>query len=629
MSTTPLQPNDTVVEETIAIVHRVGSTWRCLFASISEENVGNRPTLLDTVEVDSDAALEVLLDEKTPTKRYAILPGAYTVCRTSVLPDVDDEQIAEVLRLQAEAKLLGNTPPHRRAMAPLEAAIGETNRVGLIVAWTDSATVQFPSCLEEASFIPDAASIAALLNGFRPTDPIVLIDTVIGTVTIALSHANGPALRSTREDVTTKSLLADGIIRIARETASLHNHTDSFTDALASTLRESLANALDEPLLLVLPEMIIEGASESVSGIPKDDATWWNTWGIATGGLIAATGSIQSLTTMRQQMPEVHPSLIENITQKLENRTIAMRLATIAILLLAFGPAIISGIRLGLLELLNPEIDAQYAEVIRSRKQQIVYKELGKTSWPMTKIIADITNNIPIGITIDTIRVDVGQPISIRGRAIDKDGKSAADLIAKLQTNLQGTGMFESVQFSYDTAGTYGDRDFDLWAQISDPLKRPRYTTEQDFGKWTHAMRDAGISPEEDVIEVAVEPTELNKDRSPLSTANADEMPEETETIATIGDHEDRLPDRSAPSNRDGDLASHSSNRGSSGPATRVPDPLTAEQIKLMSRSETSVALKDVANAKKRVKSTEPELKERLDKEFRMLMDHLGDLPHE
>jgi len=25
MSTTPLQPNDTVVEETIAIVHRVGS----------------------------------------------------------------------------------------------------------------------------------------------------------------------------------------------------------------------------------------------------------------------------------------------------------------------------------------------------------------------------------------------------------------------------------------------------------------------------------------------------------------------------------------------------------------------------------------------------------------------------
>jgi Tfp pilus assembly protein PilN len=629
MSTTPQQSIITVDEETIAIVQRVGTTWRCLFASIGDESLGNRPTIFDTIEVESDAELETLLNEKSPTKQFAILPGAYTVCRTSILPDVDDEQIEEVLRLQAEAKLLGNTPPHRRAMAPLEASIGETNRVGLIVAWTDATSVQFPGCLEDAFFIPDAASIAALLHGLRPTDPIVLADTVTGTVTIALSHANGAALRSTREDASSKALLTEGILRIARETASLHNHTESFTDSMASTLRESLAQTSDTELLLVLPEVIIAGASKSVSGIPSNDAPWWKTWGIAVGGLIAATGSLQPLTTMRQQMPEVHPSLVENITQKLENKTIAMRLGTVAILLLALGPAILSGIRLGLLEILNPEIDAQYAEVVRARKQQVVYKELGKTSWPMTKILADITNNIPIGITVDSIRVDVGQPISIRGRALDMDGKSAADVIATLQTNLQETGMFESVQFSYDTAGTYGDREFDLWAEIPEPLKRPRYTTNQDFGKWTLAMREAGISPEEEVEELAVTPADRATGNSNIHFADANELPDQPETIATIGDHEDRLPDRPAPSHRDGGLASHSSDRGTSGPATRVPDPITQEQIKLMSRSETSVALKDVANAKKRVKSTEPELKERLDKEFRMLMDHLGDLPHE
>jgi len=81
-------------------------------------------------------------------------------------------------------------------------------------------------------------------------------------------------------------------------------------------------------------------------------------------------------------------------------------------------------------------------------------------------------------------------------------------LIAKMQENLQATGMFKDIQFSYDKGGIYGDREFDLRANVVNPLKRPRYSTEQDFGRWTYAMRQAGIDPDEkDIGEEAPMPT--------------------------------------------------------------------------------------------------------------------------
>ena len=156
------------------ITHRAGSAWRCLFAEVE---TNERPSVSETVEVGGDEELRKLILDKNPTSIFSILPGSVTVCRTTVLPDVDNEQIEEILRLQAEAKLLGVMPPHRRAMAPLETSKGETNRVGLIVAWPENSTYAIPSCLTEANFIPDACSIAALLDGLRPTDPILLADS--------------------------------------------------------------------------------------------------------------------------------------------------------------------------------------------------------------------------------------------------------------------------------------------------------------------------------------------------------------------------------------------------------------------------------------------------------------------
>jgi hypothetical protein len=614
----------------IVIVHRIDDTWRCLFANVED---GSPPSLLETTEVRGDNELDDLLVLKSPSQIYAILPGSETVCRTTTLPDVDDDQIVEALRLQAEAKLLGGTPLHRRAHAPLESAIGETNRIGIIVTWPESSTFACPTCLDDALFIPDAVSVAALLNGSRPTEPIIFADFLDGTVTIALTHANGAAIRATQEISSSKDSFFEGIIRTTNETALLHNHTDSFVQQMSEQLDGTLKSSTDKNSILILPKTIVDNTLTRIRNCTSIDNNWWNTWGIAIGGLLAVTGSMQPLTIMHQKAIEVHPSSLEKITNRLDSRSFSNKLLIVAVLLLAFGSTVVSGIRLGVLSFLNPNIEERYSQTVLERKQHIVYKELAKSAWPMTKLISDIVNNVPIGIDIDSLQIDVGEPISIRGRAINADGKSAAELIALLQEKLQQTGAYKDIEFSYNPAGTYGDREFDLWATVSDSLKRPRYKPEKDFGHWTLAMRQAGIAMDEldelsELESETVDPPLETDTGSPLTSANIDEIPDNTEPPAHVGDHEDRVrTDRTRTGSRESGAKSHSDARDAGGAKSRVPDPLSPDLIKTMTRDEANIALKDVTEGLKRIGRTDPDTKKRLRTEMRLLLDRLKEVP--
>ena len=473
-------------------------------------------------------------------------------------------------------------------MATLDNAIGETNRVGLIVAWPETSNLVVPECLQDANFIPDAGAIAALLDGLRPTEPLLYADPADGTVTIALSHANGAALRATREDATNSTTFCEGIASIARETAAAHNHSPSFTDSLVRALQVELSTHVFESPLLIIPSVISEGATTRVQGIDNSDSTWWSTWGILVGGLLAVTGTLQSLTTMKLRTPELNPSNTEKLMNRCNSSSTAMRLAITAILLLAIGPAIVSGLKLSLLTMMNPDIETRYSEVVEARKQQIIYKELSKSAWPMTKIAAEVINNVPVGIDIDMFKINVGEGVSIRGQALGKNGKTAAELIAHMQENLQKTGVFNDIQFSYESPGTYGNREFDLRATVVNPLKRPRYSKDGDFGLWTLAMRDAGLEPDEETDFVAEEvPIDESGDSSPLQEASREMVELDRETPSFVDDTPNRvIRDRpTTPSGGGSDAGSRSSDRnsGGEGGSARIPEPITAEQIAIMS----------------------------------------------
>ncbi len=618
MNTQNLNPTQ---DATLLLTQRVGSLWRCMLVN----RQSSTPTIIETAEVNQDASLESLIESHEPDQIYVVLSGSQSVCRTTTLPDVDQDQIVEALRLQAEARFLGTTPSHRRVMAPLDSAVGETNRVGLIIAWPEQQTIEVPTCLDEACFIPDTVALAALLDGIRPTEPMLIANPADGSVSIAISHANGAAIRATKEDNSSIDTFKAGLLSITRETAEIHNHSASFVNGLINNLEMQLASFVADDPIVILPEVITEHAGASLAGCESSN-DWWKTWGILAGSTIAATGLLEPLTTLKRSAPEINPSFAEKVTQSLESPRLVKRLITAAVVCIIFGPALLAGIRLGLLEMLNPNVSVQYALRVESKQEQIVYKELEKSAWPMSKLIADVTNHTPVGIDLESIRIDIGEPISVRGRALSADGMSAAELIAKYQESLQSTGIFKDVQFSYDTAGTYGDRDFDLWATVADPLRRPRLTQDEDFGVWTLAMRQDGIQPEE--LDPAVDVVNNDDGSSPLGTADAEDVPS-SDPIRHAGDSRNDVDRPRNPRNTstgDNGTASRSETPNASGaPSSRVPEPLTAEQIGNMSADEARIALKDVTEGLNHV-GRDAEAKARLRSEMRMLLDRLKEV---
>ncbi len=615
-------PNlNTSSDSTILLTQYVDSMWRCMLV---KQN-GGVPTIIETAEVNQDASLESLIESHDPDQIYTVLSGAQSVCRTTTLPDVDQDQIVEALRLQAEARFLGTTPSHRRVMAPLDSAVGETNRVGLIIAWPEQQTVSVPPCLEDACFIPDTVALAALLDGVRPTEPMLIANPSDGSVSIAISHANGAAIRATKEDNSSQDSFHTGLLSITRETAEIHNHSASFIDGLIGTLSQQLATFDSSNPIVILPDTITEHARTSLAGCDSSNE-WWKAWGILAGCAIAATGSLSALTTLKHSAPEINPTFGEKVTQALESPSRSKRLVAAALICIVFGPALLSGVRYGLLEMLNPNVSDQYALKVESKQEQVVYKELEKSAWPMSKLIADVTNHTPVGIDLESIRIDIGEPISVRGRALSADGKSAAELIALYQETLQQTGIFKDVQFSYDTAGTYGDRDFDLWATVADPLRRPRLTQDEDFGIWTLAMRQDGIQPE--TLDPIVDVASSDDGSSPLGTADSEDIAS-SDPIPNAGDNRannDRPRNPRNGSSSDNGTASRGESPNASGsPSSRVPEPLTAEQINNMSSDEARIALKDVTEGLNHV-GRDAEAKARLRSEMRMLLDRLKEV---
>jgi hypothetical protein len=329
---------------------------------------------------------------------------------------------------------------------------------------------------------------------------------------------------------------------------------------------------------------------------------------------------------MRVEAPVYNPSAYERFAMSIAQSKTAWRLGIAAVLLLAVGPALFSGIRLALLEFLNPEIQTQYDEVVSARKEQIVYSELTNTAWPMTKLIADVLNCTPAGIEIESLRLDVGEPISIRGRVLDADGYSAAELIALMEETLLSYRVFRDIKFSYDSAGTYGDREFDISAVVMNPLRRPRYAQDDDFGTWTLAMRQAGMAPDEASVDVPEEPNGIdNEPSSMLGAANVDTTPSPT-TPTFAGDPErDERPRRDRTNDSGSDASSRSENRAGGTVAARLPEPLTEEQIKVMTLAEAKIALKDVSQGLSRVGSN-AEAKTRMRNEMRMLLDRMKEV---
>jgi hypothetical protein len=311
------------------------------------------------------------------------------------------------------------------------------------------------------------------------------------------------------------------------------------------------------------------------------------------------------------------------------------------VLILMFAPLVISVLRTWSISLRYPDLDAQVTAVERVEKQQVMYTELNKRAWPMTKLLADITANTPVGIELESVRItNDNETFAVNGQARPEAGQSATDLVAKMQANLRGTGIFTEIGLNWGKSDSYGNFEFDLSGHVERPTRRFRYDMERDFANWTLEARVNNDPPPGGDDEPATEPAGLAvvDEEAPTQTppppvttetivANADDSETDPAASPPRGNGRVRTPTDHSSSGAEGARRSETGQRGPGGiaPSQELPQFLTAEEIQALNKPDLIEQLKVVASARKNYRGDE-ETTTKIEEQWGMLRARLSEI---
>ncbi len=623
-----------------AVLHRAGRSWRGLIVRIVPG--GRAPDLVATREfpLEAGTTLESWLDEYQVSEVIGVLPASSVICRTCSLPDAPEEQLEPALRLQAEAHLFGIAPSHRMAMSVLPAARADSGRAGLILAWPESAEVTPPPTGRRVHWAPDVVGLATLLNGDRPTRPLLWIDRTPGAVAMALSHEGGAVFRAIREDADDDQEWGKSIGRALAETALNLGQTSAFVTETVREIEGELRGIQTDDARLIAPREITENAGTRMSRLGNQTEAWWSTYGIAVGVALARAGTLAPLTRLEDDPPTEKPSPIRRAVTALSQPQTATLTVVACVLLLMFGTMVFNGLQYAVLSLRYSDIDERLAAVNLTQNKIEVYRELQRGGWSVTKVLSDVASNTPEGIELEQMRVNQTQTFAVTGRALPTDDRSATELINVMQSNLIQSGIFENINFRWGDRDAFGAVEFDLSATLKQPYQHVEYREDLDFRLQTLRERRYGPPPDLD------RPTETASTQieepsfpgtDPRGETGRDTAVTDAGTRPTADpDDDDDDDDRQATGRRPdsdrgqgslfGDADSPGDDRGSGLPASfEMPEPMSEEQIMALSSAEVRDRLVRVSQARRytRNRSDNEELREQLEKEFQLLMSRM------
>ena len=617
----------------VAVLHRAAGRVRGLVATTG---VG-RPTITAWREFEAAQtdAVGPWLESLNVSRVIGVLPSAAVICRTCTLPEAEPEQLDQALSLQAEANF-PTACAHRLAHAVLPAAAAETSRSGIIVAWPETVAVEVPPISQPITFTPDVVALAALFNGARPTEALLWLDAGNGSVAVALAHANGVVLRAARGNASTAESWAESVRGILAETALNVGHTAAFTESLAGDAAGRLRQIAHPSGAFFGPTETLAALQARIEAPAAAETAWWRDYAVAVGALLAAQGPLAPLTRLRSSAPLETPSRLDAIARRLSDANTTIKVVAACLLLAMLGPLLLSGLRLGLLNLRLPEAELtkQLAQARDTGIQLALYSELRDRAWPMTKLLADITCNTPEGIDLDEIRIRHGEQVSVIGRAKRSKIMSARDAVAQMQENLSLCRVFSDISTRWRDSDNYGSYEFTLTATVAKPYYRHDYK-ELDYAKTTRAERlypataTGASSPA-----VAVDPEPPVPD--PQETAAILPTNDADGKFASARDATDRGSGERGPRpirfderpGIGGSVKNPADDRRSGAhvpPSHDIPEPMSLQQIDAMTLAEAREAWTRVAAARQRARLDEA-LRKRLKKEFKMLKDKVTEL---
>ncbi|MBL8745350.1 MAG: PilN domain-containing protein [Phycisphaerae bacterium] len=539
------QPSARASESRAAALHRQGGSWRLVVLG----SAGSAVRLLEsrTLPAGDVASVRSVLEHHDVPRLIRVLPASSAVCRVVEAPEGDPGEVASALSLIGEATLPAHLPAHRRAAAPLAGINGTIgSRAALVVGWSGPADDPPIGGIEESW----TAEPAALLWLIRLRCRAALIaDRATGSVSVFAAGAQRMIVRGFKESNASDAEWNRAVDGYFEQSAA--------GAGLSTAFRRLSVDGVDLRVDASATELFASLAPECGSD------RWAAEYGVAAGAALGALlgpiamKPLHSLTAEATRRDESRAARVLRAMASADRAPWIMAAALITALL---GPLLLQTARHSILNAKSGGLAAQQDSDRREALVGEFHSLLESRRWPMIRLLADLSGLLPVGITSESIRLETGQRISLRGRA------ESLDHVNRFQSRLNASGVFAEASIDRTQAAKDGGGvEFDLSCRVVRPYSNA--VGVEDFSKETLAQRLYGADSGESA---AGEPTAADSRSGSASPAGSTEAPRAT-----------------------------SRERSTSRPAAKpaeIPEPLTDEAIALL---DASAAMKQWTSRQK------------------------------
>jgi len=524
------------------------------------------------------ASLRALLERQDKPALIRVIPGAHAITRLVRVPSGTSEEIMSALALIAEAELPSAIPGHRRGVGIIPSAISNGTISALLLGWPAG---EVPEPLtEDDRYTSETAALNALLAPVKGASA-AYADRATGSISLFARQDDSFVVRALREDPSADRRWHDAIVS-AR--------------ALVGATDQDSANG----------GFFIgrDAATRAVSRVPGASAEpqWLDSYAIALGAALGALNdspSIRGLFAMTPERERVVRPMHERALNAITNTRTAMLVTALALAAALFVPLFGAFVQYHVLVAKTGGLEERRAAENALDERLSLYRELDDRTWPMTKLLADLSGAIPVGISVESVQFNQGEEIRVSGTA------ESAEILSQMQATIATSGVFDDptlprIEQGSDNAA--GPVEFDLSARVVRPFVRPRNL--EDYVEQSLAVRMYGEEA------VARYPEDITTLVSPAGTA--------APVAATS-----RRASRNSSDDEDGSRASRTRARASDGESQTIPEALTDKQIADMDRQQL---MKEFGSRKKASSYPEldPEVEQRLKDEVAKIRERLS-----
>jgi hypothetical protein len=363
--------------------------------------------------------------------------------------------------------------------------------LGIVLEWKPGGAVQLPPGLKAddgrrathgpvAPRVTFTAPVAGLL-GLMSADGLgraarmcIDVQPSTGSVAVVASREGHLVARTLIERSDDASEFAGAISEAVNDTAMLGHWSED--DLIAA--RRAMPAAFAQGFAGLAGA---DALGSALAGAP-DDAAWRAQFGDLAGVALALRSPLSPLLGLMPIEPRRSQGLLIDALARMDSPAFTKRALIAAGLAVVFGPMAVAGLRLAWLNFRLADADAFEASMVSSERRIALYGQVDKLGWPMSKLLSDIACTTPDGIEIESINIDHGSNVQVRGLARGVGELSSVDAIVVMEERMRASKVFSRIVKSWEEPKG-GSTEFSITAQVADPMLIVRYSESQDYGK--------------------------------------------------------------------------------------------------------------------------------------------------